>query len=183
MYKYVTDVSSIAHYIIKNFCNKFNVAIDATLGNGHDTDFLSKYFDFVYAFDIQSCAVDSYESKNKKNVMVINDSHENLKTYVKDDVDCIVYNLGFLPGGNKNIVTKEDSTIKSLKVALDILKCGGIITVCVYQGHFEGSKEAKAIFNFIKSLPKYKYGVLVHSFVNRENNPPSLVVIEKNMLR
>lgn len=180
MYKYVTDVSTIAHYIIKNFCSKFNIAIDATLGNGHDSDFLSKNFDHVYAFDIQDCAVNSYKSRCSSNVTVINDSHENFRTYINDEVDCIIYNLGFLPGGDKSIVTREDSTIKSLNTALDILKCGGIICICVYPGHAEGLKEAKAVTDFVKKLSKNNYGVLIHSFANRENNPPFLISIEKN---
>ncbi|WP_123053803.1 class I SAM-dependent methyltransferase [Clostridium sp. JN-1] len=180
MYKYVTNVSAISHYIIKNFCRKFNTAVDATLGNGHDCDFLSENFNHVYAFDIQSCAVDSYKSKCRNNVTVINDSHENFKNYIHNEVDCIIYNLGFLPGGDKSIVTRENSTIKSLKVALDILKCGGIICICAYPGHSEGLKEAKAVTNFVKDIPKNNYGVLIHSFANRENNPPFLISIEKN---
>lgn len=42
MFKYVSDISMIFHYIIKEFLENKNSAIDATLGNGHDTDFLNR---------------------------------------------------------------------------------------------------------------------------------------------
>ena len=65
MYRYVSDVSELSHHIIKDFSYKFDVAIDATLGNGYDTDFLSEHFSKVYSFDIQDCAIKAYESRNK----------------------------------------------------------------------------------------------------------------------
>ena len=85
MFKYVSDISLLAHYIIDNFISNKNIAIDATLGNGHDCDFLSELFKKVYAFDIQEEAVNSYKSKNKENVEVILDSHENFETYIKEE--------------------------------------------------------------------------------------------------
>ena len=97
MFKYVSDVSNIYHNIITSFIENKNIAIDATLGNGHDCDFLSELFKKVYAFDIQEEAVNSYKSKNKENVEVILDSHENFETYIKEEnVDCIVYNLSLI---------------------------------------------------------------------------------------
>ena len=69
MFRYVSDVNELSHHIIKNFCYKFNVAVDATLGNGYDTDFLSEHFSKVYSFDIQKCAIKSYENKNINNVV------------------------------------------------------------------------------------------------------------------
>ena len=50
MFKYVGDISKISHYIIDKFLENKNIAIDATLGNGYDTDFLSKKFTKVYSF-------------------------------------------------------------------------------------------------------------------------------------
>lgn len=179
MYRYVSDVSSISHYIVKSFCANFDNAIDATLGNGNDSDFLSSIFKNVYAFDIQHCAVCAYKEKKIENVIVIEDSHEHMDRYVFDKVDCIMFNLGFLPGGDKSITTKYDSTIKSLELALKLLKSGGIITIAVYSGHDEGKKERLEVIKFLEFLPKNQYGVLSHNFINRTNNPPELYVIEK----
>lgn len=179
MFKYVSDVSIISHAIIKNFLEHKQAAIDATLGNGHDTDFLSENFEKVYAFDIQKMACDNYKSKNKENVTVINDSHSSFKEYIHEYVDCIMYNLGFLPGGDKNITTMHESSLKSIKEGLDLLSSGGIMTICIYTGHDEGKNEETCIIEYLQSLPKNKYGVMEHRFINRKNNPPILVVVEK----
>jgi hypothetical protein len=179
MFKYVTDVSAIAQHIIKNYCSNFHTAIDATLGNGHDADFLSELFCKVYAFDIQQYAVKAYEDKKKKNVVVINDSHHKFKEYIEGSVDCIMYNLGYMPGGDKSITTKCHTTIESIKFALEILNSGGIITICIYVGHEEGNNEKNLILDILRTLPTNKYAVMLHSFYNRKNNPPLLVVIEK----
>ena len=158
MFKYVADISVISHSIIENFLENKNCAIDATLGNGHDTDFLKENFKKVYSFDIQE---------------------EACKSYINEEVDCIMYNLGFLPGGNKEITTMHESSLKSIKDGLELLASGGIMTICIYTGHNEGKIEESCIMEYLQSIPKNKFGVMEHSFINRKNNPPKLVVVEK----
>lgn len=180
MYKYVNDISEIAHSIIERFCSNFQTAVDCTLGNGYDTDFLKERFNKVYSFDIQKSAVEKYESRQVQNVTLINDSHDSLALHVKENVDCIMYNLGYLPGGDKNVTTKEESTLSSLHQALHILNPGGIMTIAIYCGHDEGKKEKEAILNLTSKLSKKQFGVMYHSFLNRNDNAPLLLVIEKN---
>lgn len=179
MFKYVSDISEIAHYIIDNFEDMHDTAVDATLGNGHDTDFLKDRFKNVFAFDIQKTACDSYIQKNNKNVTVINDSHEKIKEYVKNNCDVIMYNLGFLPGADKNITTKADSSLKSIKDGLAILNHGGMMSIAIYRGHSEGKNEERVILNYLKELPKAQFGVMYHSFFNRSEEAPFLVIVEK----
>lgn len=178
MYKYVGDISNIAHNIIKNNCLEHDIAIDATLGNGYDTDFLSSLFNKVFCFEIQKTAIDNYSKRKKENVIIISDSHEFILDYVDFNADCIMFNLGYLPGGDKNITTKAVTTIKSIKQALTILKPGGIISISIYVGHDEGEKEKDKILEFANNLPKNEYGAMLHTFINR--NAPMLLIIEKN---
>ncbi|MFL0246636.1 tRNA (mnm(5)s(2)U34)-methyltransferase [Candidatus Clostridium stratigraminis] len=180
MYNYVGDLSNLAHNIIKNYCSEFEIAIDATLGNGYDTDFLSRIFNQVFCFEIQKEAAESYGPRKKENVIIINDSHENILTHINAKVDCVIYNLGYLPGGNKNITTKAESTVESLKKALKILKPGGIISIAIYAGHAEGEKERDKIMQFSNELPKDEFGVMLHTFINRNNKAPMLLIIERN---
>lgn len=182
MFRYVGDISEITHSIIKEFLLNKNIAIDATLGNGHDTDFLSSYFNKVYAFDVQKEACDNYNEKKIDNVEVINDSHHLFDKYIKEKIDCIMYNLGFLPGGNKAITTLHITSLESIKLGLDMLNEGGIMTICIYTGHNEGKLEKSCILEYLKNLPKKQYGVMLHSFLNRTNNPPMLVVVEKKTM-
>lgn len=179
MFKYASDVSNIAHYIIRNFCENRDVAVDATLGNGHDTDFLKDNFRKVHAFDIQEAAVEKYRKKNASNVTVINDSHEHIKEHVHEKVGCVMMNLGFLPGGDKKVTTRRESTIQCMEASLELLDSGGFMTIAVYTGHEEGKKESQEVLDFARNLPKNEYGVILHRFENRKNNPPYLIVIEK----
>lgn len=179
MFKYVADISKLSHFIIKDFLENKVVAIDGTLGNGFDTDFLSNNFEKVYSFEIQKEACDKYKERNKSNVEVINDSHHLFKDYVKDDVDCIMYNLGFLPGGNKSVTTMHTTSLQSIKDGLEMLKSGGIMTICIYKGHAEGAIEETCILSYLSSLPKNKYGVMSHNYLNRADTAPLLLVIEK----
>ena len=179
MFKYVGNISDLSHYIIENFVENKKVAIDATLGNGYDTDFLASLFDNVYSFDIQEEVCRNYSNKNKANVKIINDSHHLFNSYVDCKVDCIMYNLGFLPGGNKDITTLHNTSIESIKSGLEILNSGGIITICIYRGHNEGKIEETCILEYLKTLPKNSYGVMIHSYLNRQDISPLLAVIEK----
>lgn len=179
MFKYVTDVNEIAHFIIDNYAYNKNFAIDATLGNGYDCEFLCDRFKKVYAFDIQENVIDKFNQRNYDNVELFLDSHENMDKYIKGDIDCVMFNLGFLPGGDKKITTKADSSLIALKKSIDMLNRGGIISLAIYRGHFEGKKEEKNILHFLKSLPKSTFGVLQHSFFNRDEMAPLLFIIEK----
>ncbi|MGL5822595.1 MAG: tRNA (mnm(5)s(2)U34)-methyltransferase [Sarcina sp.] len=180
MFNYVNSFNNILHNIISsNKIAENKIAIDATLGNGYDTDFLKEKFEKVYSFDIQEQATNAYEEKLNINVKVILDSHENFDKYIKEPVDCIVYNLGYLPGANKHITTKTSSTIISIKKGLDLLKSNGIMFIAMYPGHEEGAKEKDEILKLAKKLNTKQYGVLYQEFINRPNNPPCLLVIER----
>lgn len=179
MFKYVGDISNISHYIVSEFLENKNIAIDATLGNGYDTDFLSKKFIKVYSFEIQEEACIKYSEKKAENVTIINDSHHLLKKYVTEQVDCIMYNLGFLPGGDKEITTKSDTSLKSISEGLELLNNGGYMTICLYKGHTEGKEEENVIIPYLKKLPKSKFGVMYHEFLNRSEEAPVLIVVEK----
>ena len=179
MFKYVGNISDLSHHIIKDFVSNKEIAIDATLGNGYDSDFLSEIFTKVYSFDIQEDACNRYKSKNIHNVEVINDSHHLFKNYINENVDCIMYNLGFLPGGNKEITTLHTTSLESIQVGLDILNSGGIMSICIYRGHNEGKIEETCILEFLRKLPKNKFGVMSHSYLNRQEISPLMVIIEK----
>ena len=90
-----------------------------------------------------------------------------------------MYNLGFLPGGNKNITTLHKTSLESIKEGLDLLKSGGIMTICIYRGHSEGKIEESCILEYLKTLPKNQFGVMVQTYLNRQEISPLLVVIEK----
>ena len=174
-----------SHWIIDNYLDEYNVLVDATCGNGYDTLFLSSKISQkgkIYAFDIQKDAIESTKSKfkeKKTNIEFINDGHENLDKYINEDINCIIYNLGYLPGSNKKVVTEKETTIKSLKIALELLANNGLIVLVIYSEHEGGRKEKNAVLKFSSNLDYKKYNVLHYNFINQKMNPPEVVVINK----
>ena len=177
----------IAHFAFKKVLNKNDVVIDATLGNGYDTLYLLENFhpQKLYCFDIQNQALENTKSLLKKNrvnatsIEYIQDCHSKLDTYVKMPASLIVYNLGYLPSGNKSLTTKTGTTLKSLKKALELIKPGGLISVTCYPGHAEGKKELNEITSMTKNLdPNIFFTYFYRSLLE---NAPCLVLISKKV--
>lgn len=144
-----SNAVSFAHELCKN-STCFDIAIDATLGNGHDSLFLSSLFNKIYAFDIQKLAIKRSKKRleNIDNIDIILDSYINFDNYIFEKVDLILYNLGFLPGSNHKVITNAKETIISIKKGLKILKNRGQIIIVSYTQH-DNFKEYNDILNFI----------------------------------
>ena len=180
-----------AKYINKIFLEKIiekgDVVIDATMGNGYDTVYLGNLVGEngkVYAFDVQEEALVSTKKKvirdnMEDRVELILDGHENLDKYVKENVSCVVFNLGYLPRAKHIVITKPDTTLQAIKKSLDLLKPNGIISIAAYIGHEGGLDEKNYICEYLNSLDQNYYNVLHMEFTNQINNPPQLILVEK----
>lgn len=169
--------TEFAKYIlIENVTNK-EVSVDFTLGRGNDSIFLSENFKIVYSFDIQKECIKDFSLKNLPNVKLILDTHANVDEYL-DCFDCGMYNLGYLPRGNKSITTLKDSTIKSLTKAVNMLNINGLISVVLYVGHEQGEEEGREVLKFCSGLDNKKFNVAYLNFINK-NSPPSLILINR----
>ncbi len=176
-----------AKTLLSSVINEGDIAVDATAGNGHDTLFLANLVGetgFVYAFDIQQQAVDVTIQRLKENGLehrarVILDGHEQLSKYVQEEVAGAIFNLGYLPGGNHDIITKGETTISAIEQLLSLLKIGGIIVLVIYHGHEGGKEERDAVIEFVKSLPQKYVHVIRYEFINQKNDPPFIIALEK----
>lgn len=93
-------------------------------------------------------------------------------------VSAIMFNLGYLPGGDHSVITKPDSTLPALDAALQLLKKGGLISIMVYRGHEGGLVEAERVKAWATQLPQQSYQVLKYEFINQINTPPFLIAIK-----
>ncbi len=184
--KFLTKVTDINKLYLEKIINKGDIVVDATMGNGYDTVFLSKLVGEsgkVYSFDIQELALKStsekLEKESIKNVELILDGHENILNYIKEKISCVIFNLGYLPKGNHSIITKPNTTIKAINNSLNILKENGIVSICIYSGHVGGNEEKEEVYNFVRNLNQNDFNVLHTKFINQINNPPELILIEK----
>lgn len=134
-------------------------AIDATCGNGYDTVFLAQLgFKLVYAFDIQEQAINKTKQlidiQLLKNVSLINAGHETIASKISNKVDCVMFNLGYLPSADKNITTNQETTLTAMEQCLNLLSIGGIVSMLCYPGHPQGAIETKAIQDKLELLDK-----------------------------
>lgn len=179
------DLLELHKYFILNHLREGDVAVDFTMGNGHDTEFLSKTVGVrghVYAFDIQQQAVDSTarhlaEAGCPQNYTLIRASHQYVKDYVKVPVKAGMFNLGWLPGGDKSITTMRESTMPAIEAAIDLMDRDAIINVAVYPGHAEGDAEGRMICDYLAGLSRHR---VCATRVNILNSPasPYFIVIE-----
>ncbi len=167
--------------ICQRFIKKGDITVDATCGNGNDTLMLSLLSKKVYAFDIQKKAIektnDLLKRNNINNVTLINDSNELINKYLNDfkgKISLVIYNLGYLPNGNKNITTNRKSTLTSIKKAFNMLNSKGIILVVFYP-HEEGKKEKEVVLDYLN-----KNDIKYIKYTNTDNiNAPFLIEIRK----
>ncbi len=164
-----------------------DVCADFTMGNGHDTEFLSKVVGEkgkVYAFDIQKDAVESTARNLKaagcpENYILINDSHHNLKNYIKEPIKAGMFNLGYLPGGDKSITTMRETTLPAIEAAIGMLDRDAILNIAVYPGHKEGELEGEAIEEMLSALSRFKLCVTKIKIVNSPTSPFFFMVESK----
>ncbi len=179
----------IAHGMIADHVKPGDICIDATAGRGRDTAFLCSLVGEggrVTAFDIQSDAVESTNALLAEQGYsgigrAVLDSHANIDNYEEaGTVSCIVYNFGWLPGGDHNVFTLPDSSIESLTKALELLMPGGMISMCIYYGRQNGFEERDRLMEFLEGLDHCRFSSYVGSFVNRPNCPPITAFILKD---
>ena len=164
------------------------VAVDATLGNGHDTLHLCERVGEsgkVYGFDVQESAVMNSCARLKENgfedrATLIHDGHQNMEKYLEpDSADVVLFNLGWLPGAEHGITTLVPTTITAVNAALRVLKEDGILTVCIYPGHAEGARERDALIEWAKQVDPHSFDTMLRCYLNQENDPPLLLAVHK----
>ncbi len=185
------SVLKFAHSLLEQTIQSGDHVIDGTVGNGHDTVFLAKLVGphgHVYGFDIQKTAIINTSLRLKEQqleqcVTLFQHSHEQVIDWLpkasSEKIKAAIFNLGYLPGGDKSIVTKPSSTIKAAQSIFNLLQVGGIIVLVIYPGHEEGRKEKDYVLSYVKTIDQQLANVLKYEFINQVNEPPFVIGIEK----
>lgn len=146
-----------AHEAIRAVLRPGDIAVDATVGNGHDTRFLAEAVGpdgRVYGFDIQAGAIAAArarleEAGLEKRVILLRRSHGEMAVALppaaRGRVRAVMFNLGYLPGSDKRVVTASESTLAALEQSLLLLAPGGRVSVLAYTGHPGGREEADSV--------------------------------------
>lgn len=182
----------VAHDLWTRLVRKGDHVVDATCGNGHDTLKLAQLAldsasGQLYALDIQPAAVKatrdlltthlSPELLGK--ITLVERCHSTFPEEInRNSVRLVVYNLGYLPGGNKELTTKRYTTLQSIQNALELLQPGGCISITAYPGHPEGATEYEIILDYLRTLDPHQWNCSQHQWINRQSRAPILLVLQ-----
>lgn len=180
------DLLTTEKEFISRHIKKGGTAVDFTMGNGHDTLWLSKAVGEdgrVYAFDIQQQALDStaklLEENGVGNVTLIKASHHLAGDYVKEPICVGMFNLGWLPGGDKSITTLHETTLPAIKTAVELLESGGGLLIAVYPGHPEGEVEGKMVTEMLSEYSRFQFTISCLKIINSPSSPFFFLVEKK----
>lgn len=167
------------------------VIVDATAGNGHDLLYLANHCvpqASLYGFDIQNEALqhsrDLLEAQcNRTDIQILlkQGSHDDLLEHTEfpeQGIDLLIFNLGYLPGGDHRCMTRSDTTVKALEAGLSKLHTHGLITVVAYPGTAEGQAEMEAVAAYLQRIPQKQFDVSTWQPLNQANHPPILFLIK-----
>jgi len=183
----------LAHAYWTKLLNIGDFVIDATCGNGHDTHFLANLVldetrnGCVVALDAQEQAIEKTRanllanfSENLESIEFYHQCHSSFPAHFeRESITLIVYNLGYLPGGDKNLTTCSTTTLISLMAAMPLITPGGAISIMCYPGHEAGKPEEEIALNFAASLDPTQWSSCHHRWLNRKNGP-SLILIQRS---
>lgn len=178
---------ALAHHFLRTVVRAGDRVVDATCGNGNDTLMLARLVGAggrVWGFDLQEDAITATAALLvahgcRAQVELTAAGHEQLLHFVREPVTAVVFNLGFLPGGDREIITRAETTVASLKQAVSLLVPGGMVTVAVYPGHPGGDEESVAVEQWVSGLPPETFNAWRSRQLNRSDSAPYLLLVER----
>lgn len=178
---------ALIHLLLQRFVSPGDHTIDATCGNGKDTLVLAQLVGtsgHVTAFDIQSEALQRTAQRLREADLSAQTSllccgHELMEQHVAPPVSAVVFNLGWLPGADRTIVTRPETTLQALNSACRLLKSGGIVLITCYPGHSGGDQETEEILSWSAALAPARYHVWRMSQPNTSADAPFCLLIQK----
>lgn len=177
----------LSHLFLRERVRPGERVVDATCGNGRDTLLLAELVGpegKVWAFDIQDDALRGTarlleENGLRERVELVAAGHERLGEFVAGPIGAVVFNLGYLPGGDRSVVTRPVSTLSALGAALELLSSAGLLLVVIYTGHPGAVEEEDAVLTWASGLGPRAFNAWVSRQLNRPPTAPYLVLVEK----
>lgn len=180
-----------SHWIIKRVLQPGDVGFDATVGNGNDLVMMASLVGeqgLVIGCDVQEHAIESAKTRAAKQglsdrVRLYVESHENIDRICADacitQLRAIMFNLGYLPGGEKSIHTNRETTIAALRKSLELLAPGGVMTIVAYRGHVHGAEETRDVLAWCNDLPLTQFEVVQCSSPLIERAPIGIAIARR----
>lgn len=179
----VPDLSAVqlAQDLIRLYCPAPRFAVDATCGNGRDTEFLCRLAGpagRVLAMDVQPQACAATRARLEaaglaQRCTIVCDSHAQLARYAAPgSADLVLFNFGWLPGAPHEVFSTAETSLPALAAALEALRPGGLLSAVLYSGRTIGDSEKQRVLAWLAGLPLEKYTVLACTFANWADTAP-----------
>lgn len=111
------------------------------------------------------------------NVQYITGCHSNLQQYAGSSrAKLVCFNLGYLPAGDKQLVTEASTTAAAIEAALEVVRPGGLISIIAYTGHPGALEEYNAVKDLLSSLTPSYWTCSETQLLNRATAPALMLV-------
>jgi hypothetical protein len=184
----ISRINAFHHRLLTLFLRSGDVVVDCTVGNGHDSLFLlgeTGEEGRLFGFDIQEEALARARRRLEdaghppSRFSLVRASHVDVADHVPPGIGAAVFNLGYLPGGDRAVVTEGSATTEAVAKCLGLLRPEGVVSITLYYGHQGGRDEAARVIGFADGLDHGTYKVLHLTYGNLPNEPPSILLIQK----
>ena len=174
------------HRILRDVIEPGSVVVDATIGNGWDTALMASLVGsdgLVYGFDVQPIALEVTKTRIAglaADVRLTLIGHEEMLNTVDaahhGAVSAVTFNLGYLPGGDRDITTHVETTKRAIEQARQLLGPDGVITIVCYR-HAEGQRELDSVRTLLSEWSQEANTCTETTFLNQAGNPPVVFVV------
>ena len=202
MKQVLTKVVKWGQELLSEVVQPGDLVVDLTAGNGQDTLELFRLVGSsgqVIGFDIQTQALLATRDRmvsagaqvrlhqhdiqllpSEAGIDLLAISHTEIAKVLPAAPKGVIANLGYLPGGQLELVTRPESTVSALEQTCSLLLVGGRLAVVVYPGHPGGAEEGIAVTDFFTALDPVTFQVIQLQVSNRPQ-APFLFVAEKTI--
>jgi len=178
----------LAQQIVGALLREGDVVVDATAGNGHDTQFLAGCVGEtgrVLAFDVQEAAMRSTRERLREagldeRVEFHLASHARMAELAEaGTIAAVMFNLGYLPGEDHSLVTELGETLRALDAACFVMKSGAMLSVVCYPGHPQGGDEAASVERWMNERAANAWRVAKYGMIGTKLPAPFLMIARK----
>lgn len=178
------------HAALASVVREGDFVVDATAGNGYDTLHLARLTapgGHVLALDIQPTALEATRKRcadcdsRIETLLRCHSAMENrtFRDQWPTQPAAVVFNLGYLPGGDKSVITSKGTTLAALGGALEWLAPDGMIAIVCYPGHTGGDLETAEVERWAAALSPESHMVCRFAIPNTLRPAPLALLVRK----
>lgn len=187
----LVKVTDVAQQLLAPLLGPGAQALDATVGQGHDTLWLAQKVGpsgKVWGIDRQGEAIRQTKERLEAHgcaswVELWEMEHRNLAQMqlgpALGTLDAAIVNLGYLPGGDSDVFTEPAQSEILLRWLLQRMRPGGRFVCCVYPGHEQGRGESQWAMRMAQELPWTWGHSWVHQVANRSERCPWIWAVDR----